>query len=128
MTDLFEPHPDLIALEAARIGSQLFAFDSATSDQMATPRLFDTFATRLSAQALSNTDLVLASSCSPTWTSRVGSRRQRGLGLAEPSWPLSIWLHQDGQDLEYSRTRTRAAHPFSVAPPASRQMSTMKPG
>src|SRR5215204_4072483 len=40
------------ALEAARIGSQLFAFDSATSDQMATPRLFDTFATRLSAQAL----------------------------------------------------------------------------
>src|SRR5215217_3506072 len=39
-------------LEAARIGSQLFAFDSATSDQMATPRLFDTFATRLSAQAL----------------------------------------------------------------------------
>src|SRR5215212_8224818 len=39
-------------LEAARIGSQLFAFDSATSDQMATPRLFDTYATRLSAQAL----------------------------------------------------------------------------
>src|SRR5215217_586220 len=42
-----------MVLEAARIGSQLFAFDSATSDQMATPRLFDTFATRLSAQALS---------------------------------------------------------------------------
>src|SRR5215213_7687795 len=40
-------------LELARIGSQLLAFDSATSDQTAAPPLFDTFATRLSAQPLS---------------------------------------------------------------------------
>src|SRR5215212_4914839 len=42
-------------LELARIGSQLLAFDSATSDQTAAPPLFDTFATRLSAQPLSPT-------------------------------------------------------------------------
>jgi hypothetical protein len=39
-------------LELARIGSQLFVFDSATCDQTAAPPLFDTFATRLSAQPL----------------------------------------------------------------------------
>jgi hypothetical protein len=39
-------------LELARIGSQLFVFDSATCDLTAAPDLFETFATRLSAQPL----------------------------------------------------------------------------
>jgi hypothetical protein len=43
----------LVNLELARIGSQLFVYDSATRDQTATPPLLDTFATRLSAQPLS---------------------------------------------------------------------------
>jgi hypothetical protein len=43
----------LASLELARIGSQLFAIDSAKSDQMAAPRQYDTFTTRLSAQPLS---------------------------------------------------------------------------
>src|SRR5215218_2262108 len=63
-------------LEAARIGSQLFAFDSATSDQMATPRLFDTFATRLSAQALSCQACVgrlAKEGVSDKWRSHAGS-------------------------------------------------------
>jgi hypothetical protein len=41
-----------VGLELARIGSQLFVYDSATCDQTATPPLFDTFATRLSVQPL----------------------------------------------------------------------------
>jgi hypothetical protein len=45
-------------LELARIGSQLFVYDSATRDQTAAPPLFDTFATRLSAQPLSTNRLI----------------------------------------------------------------------
>ena len=41
-------------LELARIGSQLFVYDSATRGQTAIPPLFDTFATSLSAQALNS--------------------------------------------------------------------------
>src|SRR5829696_5793741 len=43
----------LSSLELARIGSQLFVFDSATCDRTATPPLFAVFDTRLSAQPLS---------------------------------------------------------------------------
>ena len=46
----------LRSLELARIGSQLFVYDSATRDQTATSPLFDTFATRLSAQPLNLED------------------------------------------------------------------------
>src|ERR671911_1272176 len=49
----------LCYLELARIGSQLFVFDSATSDQTVVSPLFDTFDTHLSAQPLSE-DLISA--------------------------------------------------------------------
>src|SRR5215210_9118851 len=43
-------------LELARIGSQLFVFGSSTCDQTAASPLFETFATRLSAQPLRGQD------------------------------------------------------------------------
>ncbi len=43
---------EIHSLELARIGSQRFAFNSATCDQIVAPPLFVTFTTRLSAQPL----------------------------------------------------------------------------
>src|SRR5215210_7994268 len=49
----------LLHLELARIGSQLFVFGSSTCDQTAASPLFETFATRLSAQPLSTSSVGL---------------------------------------------------------------------